>query len=361
MVAARGILLCGGGTGGHVMPGLALAAACRQEGATDLRWIGDPERLEARLVPAAGIPLLPYGLSRPRLRSWRWWLQSLGRGFHCFQSLRREPPRVIIALGGYAALLPGLLAPLLRRPLVVCEQNAWPGRTNRLLARRAALVITQFPEARRALPGARVACLGNPVRAFAPSPRGDKPGLRVLVMGGSLAAQSLNDCLAAAAAGLAQIPGLQLLHLAGEADRERMQGIYSQAGVDAEVFGFVDDMAAIYARVDLAVCRAGATTVAEACVVGLPVIYIPLPWAAEDHQTANARAVARRGGAVVLAQQDLHPAALVYLLRRLHGDRAALKQLADGALAQAHPRAATVVAQRIGALVGSDGEGRRRW
>ncbi len=172
MPKAAGILFCGGGTGGHVLPGLAVAGALRASGEHQLRWIGDPQRVEARLVPAAGIPLLPWGLSRPRLRDPRWLVAALGQAFRCYNELRLHPPQVVVALGGYAALLPGLLAPLLRRPLVVMEQNARAGRTNRLLARFAALVVTQFPEASRTLPARKVSQVGNPVRAISHLPRG---------------------------------------------------------------------------------------------------------------------------------------------------------------------------------------------
>lgn len=343
------------------MPGLALAAACVELGATDLRWIGDPERLEARLVPAAGIPLLPLGLSRPRLRSPRWLLQSLSRAVGCLRELRCRRPRVVIALGGYAALLPGLIAPFLRIPLIVCEQNAWPGRTNRLLARRATAVITQFPEAARSLPKSRIHRLGNPIRPFKPLPRGQHQTFTLLVMGGSLAARSLNECLIAALPALRAFPDLHIIHLAGEADAERMRRSYAQAGVSATVHGFVEDMAAIYEESDLALCRAGATTVAECCAAGLGAIYVPLPWAAEDHQSANARAIARGGGAVVIDQAVFNPAALQSVLRRLVSDRRLVARLGQQALGLAHPHAAQDVAQLVAQLVGRRRTGAWRW
>ncbi|MFW5752686.1 MAG: UDP-N-acetylglucosamine--N-acetylmuramyl-(pentapeptide) pyrophosphoryl-undecaprenol N-acetylglucosamine transferase [Planctomycetota bacterium] len=344
MSAAAGILFCGGGTGGHVFPGLAVAAACRARGEHDLRWVGDPARLEARLVPQAGISLLPFGLSRPRPRDPRWLVRSLLQLGACWRELRRRPPRVVVALGGYAALIPGLLAPLLRRPLVVLEQNARAGRTNRLLARRANAVVTQFAEAARDLPRSRVHCLGNPIRPLRPQVRGRGPVLRVLVMGGSLAARSLNDLLLAAAPGLASVPDLELVHLAGEADRPRMVAAYGAAGLPVEVLGFCEDMPALYSRVDLVLGRAGATTVAECCAAGLGALYVPLPWAAEDHQTANARAVARHGGAVVLRQADLRPAGLVRLLRRLATRRDEVARLGRGAQRLGRPGAAQAVA-----------------
>lgn len=340
---ASGVLFCGGGTGGHVFPGLAVAAACRQQGLTDQRWIGDPERLEAKLVPPEGITLLPIGLSRPRIKSLRWWVRALRVLWACVQELRRRPPQVVVALGGYAALIPGLLAPWLRRPLVVLEQNALPGRTNRLLAKRATVIVSQFAEARRYLPADKVQQLGNPVRAFQRMPRGQQAGLRVLAMGGSLAAKSLNDCLVAAAPALAQLEGIHVIHLAGKDDHERVAAAYQACGLSAEVFGYVDDMASLYARVDLALCRSGATSVAECCVAGLGAIYIPLPWAAEDHQTHNARAVARIGGAVVLPQPYLNAPSLVHLLQRFAAEPALCQRFADHAHTLARPQAAADV------------------
>ena len=353
MTRASGVLFCGGGTGGHVFPGLAVAEACREAGMTDLRWIGDPERLEATAVPARGIPLLPIGLSRPRIRSPKWIAQALRRAWACWRELGQRPPLVVVALGGYAALLPGLLAPWRRRPVVVLEQNAHAGRTNRLLSRRADAVVVQFGAAVRRLPAKRCHVLGNPVRPLAPSPhgRGNAQRLRVLVMGGSLAARSVNDLLIAAAPGLAAHGGIELVHLAGEADQQRVSDAYAKAGLNAEVLGFVDDMAAVYERVDLALSRAGATSVAECCNAGLGAVYIPLPWAAEDHQTANARAVAAHGGAVVISQDRAHPAGLVRLMARLANNRHEVAQLGRGALAMAKPHAAADVVALLQTIV----------
>ncbi|TVR11086.1 MAG: UDP-N-acetylglucosamine--N-acetylmuramyl-(pentapeptide) pyrophosphoryl-undecaprenol N-acetylglucosamine transferase [Planctomycetota bacterium] len=360
MRRGHGIVLCGGGTGGHIMPGLALAAACRALGAEDVRWIGDPDRLEAQLVPQANIPLLPWGLSRPRLRSPRWWMQALRRAWHCWRSMRTQPPRVVVALGGYAALLPGLLAALQRRPLVVLEQNAWPGRTNRLLARVADVVVTQFAEVERHLPRAKARRLGNPVRAFPRRLRGQDPTITVLIMGGSLSARSLNDAVSASAPALSQIGGVRIIHLAGADDCQRMAEVYAQHGLDAQVHAFIQDMEPIYAAADLALCRAGATTVAECCSCGLGAIYIPLPWAAEDHQTANARAVARVGGAVVLPQDALNAASLRYLLTRLLQDRSVLRRLGERAASIDCPQAARRVALLCQAVVGH-AKGASRW
>jgi UDP-N-acetylglucosamine--N-acetylmuramyl-(pentapeptide) pyrophosphoryl-undecaprenol N-acetylglucosamine transferase len=347
---AEGVLFCGGGTGGHVLPGLAVASALRAQGGGTLRWIGDPERIEARLVPGAGIPLLPLGLSRPRLASPRWLIHAMRTAWGCWREMRSRPPQAVVALGGYASLIPGLLAPLTGRPLIVMEQNARAGRTNRLLSRFAARVITQFDEASEHLPAPRVRRFGNPVRAIPCQPRGGAATFTVLVVGGSLAAKSLNDLVALAAKPLKTIPGLRLVHIAGEQDRARIASIYADAGLDAEVLGFVDDMPTLYGRIDLAVTRAGATTVAELCAAGIPALYIPLPWAADDHQTANARAVADAGGALLLPQATTRPEDVVGHLARLAGDRATVAAMGRAAAVLARPDAARRVARLVTAL-----------
>ena len=346
-VKMRNIVFCGGGTGGHVLPGLAVAARLRELGVQHIRWIGDPQRIEATLVPGAGIPLLPTGLPRPRLTSPGWWWAAGRCAVGVTWELLRRRPAVVVALGGYAALLPGLIAPWLRIPLVVMEQNAHAGRTNRLLAKRARAVATQFPEAAKLLPAGRVHMLGNPVRAISAKVRGQGETLTVVVMGGSLSAKSLNDLVLAAAPALAAIPGLRIVHLAGDADAERARATWAAAGVAAEVHGFWQDMPGLYERTDLALTRSGATTVAELCCAGIGALYVPLPWAAEDHQTANAQAVVAVGGAIVLPQATATPALLAGHLARLADDRAAVAALGAGAQRLARPSAADDVARLV--------------
>ncbi len=362
MPKAEGFLFCGGGTGGHVLPGLAVAASLRSRGATSLRWIGDPDRIEARLVPAAGVTLLPLGLHRPRIRDPRWLLHAVRTGWSCARELLARPPRVVIALGGYAALVPGLLAPILRRPLVIMEQNAHAGRTNRLLARGADAVVTQFAEAARLLPRSRIHALGNPVRNISFQARGGALRLRVLVMGGSLAARSLNDLIVAAAPGLVCVGNIHCVHLAGQDDFERCQQAWiaagarlveagndqtTQPGVTVEVHRFVEDMPTLYNRIDLAVSRSGATTVAELAVAGIGALYVPLPWAAEDHQTANAQAVVRIGGAIVFPQATTTGAALAQALIGLAEQRTRVVTLGTQAHRLARPQAAADVATLV--------------
>ena len=347
MVQARGVLFCGGGTGGHIFPGLAVAEQCRAAGIDQVSWIGDPDRLEARLVPEAGIPLLAYGLSRPRIKNPFWYLKAFRLLIKTWRHLRKQPPRCVVSSGGYAALLPGILAPLLGRPLVVIEPNARPGKTNRLLALFARLVVIQFADAAHYLQNGNVQQLGNPVRSISVKPRGQEQKLRILVMGGSLSAKSINELIFESLAHLEQHADIEFIHVAGEEAKDQTQAAYDKAGVQAQVHGFVDDMPALYNSVDLAICRSGATSVAELCAAGIGACYIPLPWAADDHQTANARAVARVGGAVVLPQRQIKAAGLARLITRLNNNRSLVRQLGEQSYSLSRPQAALAIWQEM--------------
>ncbi len=354
MAQARGIVFCGGGTGGHIFPGLAVAAACREAGVDRLVWIGDPQRIEAEIVPAAGLELLPFGLSRPRLLNPLWHFKALRLLWKTWRYLRAHPPKCIVASGGYAALLPGLLAPLLGRPLIVIEPNARPGKTNRLLACFADLVITQFADARKFLQAERVEQFGNPVRPINASTRGQSNILKILVMGGSLSASGINKLLQEALPHVDKQAAIEFIHLAGKANVEETERFYEEAGMSATVHGFVDDMPALYNEIDLAICRSGATSVSELCAAGIGSIYIPLPWAADDHQTANARAVARVGGAVVLPQRQLSGKGLAQLITRLNNNRDEVAKLGENATQLARPDAAQDIWNAMRRMPGAD-------
>ncbi len=347
MVKPSGILLCGGGTGGHIYPGIALADAFKSVGEYNIRWIGDPERVEAELVPAAHITLMPYGLARPRPRNPKWILHACLTAWRCYREMRTNPPKVVVALGGYASLLPALMGYVCKRPVYVMEQNAKAGRTNKLLARLARHVFTQFRSASVGLPVVRVRRYGNPVRNFPSRLRGQDETMTLLVMGGSLSARSLNDLVAAMLSDIVEKQSLSIIHLAGTEDEERMRDVYKQAGIHAEVLGYCSDMAAVYERSDIALCRAGATSVAELCSAGLGALYVPLPWAADDHQTANARAVACVGGAVVLPQRTISASGLARVVNKLLADRSLVTELGCSAKKLARPDAAQDIALHI--------------
>jgi len=337
-----------GGTGGHVMPALAVAQCLRADG-WRVVWMGAPGSMESRLVPRHGYDMawVDFGglrgkglatklLLPPRLLRALW---QAGR------ALRRVRPSVVLGMGGYITVPGGLMAALLRRPLVIHEQNSTAGLANRVLARLAARVLTAFPTA---LPRARET--GNPVRediAALPAPAlryGARRGpLRVLVVGGSLGAQALNEAVPRALRLLAADARPQVIHQAGEKHLQDLRAAYAASGVDGELVTFIDDMAGAYRDADLVICRAGATTVAELAAAGVAAVLVPYPHAVDDHQTANARVLSGAGAAVLLPQNQLTPETLAGLLGGL--TREQLLAMAERARALARPDAARTVAR----------------
>lgn len=343
----RTIMIMAGGTGGHVMPGLAVAAEMR---ARDWRvvWLGNPTGMEATLVPRHGIAMRWVSMGGVRGKGWATRLLlpfTLLRAFwQSLRALRATRPAVVLGMGGYVAFPGGMMAALLNRPLVVHEQNSVAGLTNRVLARLADRVLEAFPGS---LPGAQ--CTGNPLRAGmarddAPLLRyGARQGpLRLLVVGGSLGAQALNEVVPAALARLAPASRPEVVHQSGRGRRDALQARYDGVGVRATVLEFIDDMAEAYARADLLVCRAGAMTVAEIAAVGVASVLVPFPHAVDDHQAGNARFLSGQGAALLLPQAQLTAERLATLLAGL--DRPALAQMAARARALARPEAASRVA-----------------
>ncbi len=350
MSVAAPVLIMAGGTGGHIFPGLAVAEALAAAG-VPVVWLGAAGGLETRLVPARGIALetVPVtglrgkGLAarlRAPLMLLRAFAASLG-------VLRRVRPRSVLALGGYVAGPGGVAAWLLRRPLVVHEQNALAGFTNRVLARLARRVLVGFADA---LP--RAERVGNPVRAAIaalPPPdvrwtaRAGRP--RLLVLGGSQGARALNRALPLALARLAPTQRPEVLHQCGAHGVDDTRAAYAAAAVAARAEPFIDDMAAAYAWADLAVCRAGALTIAELAAAGLGAILVPFPYAVDDHQTRNAEALMAAGAAECVPEHDLDPARLADRLGDLLGDRARLLAMATAARTQARPDAAAAIAR----------------
>jgi UDP-N-acetylglucosamine--N-acetylmuramyl-(pentapeptide) pyrophosphoryl-undecaprenol N-acetylglucosamine transferase len=343
---AAGILFCGGGTGGHIYPGLAVAQALKDRGITAQRWVGDPSRLEATLVPKHGIPLLPWGLSRPRPKSPAWWLSFL-KGFLLVGcEFLRHPPKAVVATGGYASIVPGLWAAVLRRPLYVLESNALPGKVNRLLSCLATCSIGQFAAGRELLHGSYLV-LGNPVRRFAQRPRGQNQTVNILVMGGSLSASGINRLALAAAPLIAKDAPLHFVHLAGTKDQVACEEAWKNTGLNVEVVGYEHDMPRRYLDADLAISRSGATTVAELCAAGIGAIFIPYPHAADDHQSLNAQAIATAGGALVLKEADGSGQILAEMIATLVADRSKIAAMGENARHLSRPGAAKAIAKLI--------------
>ena len=328
-MSGRPILVMAGGTGGHVYPALAVARAL-QSHSQEIVWLGTHRGLESTVIPAAGIDIewiSVKGLRRkglvalvvaPFQLAWAL-LQSL------IVILRRRPAAVL-GMGGFVSGPGGLAAWLTRRPLVIHEQNAAAGLTNRLLARLARVVLQAFPGSFNSSVHAET--VGNPVRedisaVAAPAERfNDRQGpLRLLVLGGSQGALALNTTVPEALSKLPAQDRPLVRHQCGEKTLAAAREAYEASGVEVDLVPFIDDMASAYAWADLAVCRAGALTVAELCAVGLPALFVPYPGAVDDHQTANARSMADAGAAVIIDQSMLSADVLASQLSDWLGSR----------------------------------------
>ncbi len=346
-MTGRPILVMAGGTGGHVYPALAVARALQQH-SREVVWLGTHRGLESRVVPAAGISMEwvnVRGLRRkgvaalvvaPVQLAWAL-IQSLAVIMRC-------RPAAVLGMGGFVSGPGGVAAWLTRRPLVIHEQNAAAGLTNRLLARLARVVLQAFPGSFNSR--VRAETVGNPVRediAAVPAPElryPDRGGpLRLLVLGGSQGALALNRTVPAAISLLPQEMRPVVRHQCGSATIDRAREAYAQAGVDAELVPFIEDMASAYAWADLVVCRAGALTVAELCAVGVPAVFVPYPSAVDDHQTANAMPMVEAGAAAVIQEADLSDESLAGEMKRWMTSRADLLEHARRARQLARPQA----------------------
>jgi UDP-N-acetylglucosamine--N-acetylmuramyl-(pentapeptide) pyrophosphoryl-undecaprenol N-acetylglucosamine transferase len=346
-------MIMAGGTGGHVFPGLAVARELIGERA-QVVWLGTGHGLEAKLVPASGLPIEMDRIAIRGLRrsGWLRWLTlpfALSRAlYQALRVVRRRRPHVILSMGGFVAGPGGVIAWLTRTPLVIHEQNAIPGLTNRLLAPVADAVLCGFPTAFGG--AAKVRHVGNPVRASIaalaePEQRlANRSGrLRVLVVGGSRGAQALNDVVPKTIATFADTQRPEIWHQCGRRAEDATRRAYGQ--VAARVEAFIDDMAQAYAWSDVVLCRAGAMTIAELAAAGCASILVPYPYAVDDHQTANARYLTSRDAAILVPQAELTPARLAEVLTELAQHRDVLVRMAHAARGCASPDAAAVVAQ----------------
>jgi UDP-N-acetylglucosamine--N-acetylmuramyl-(pentapeptide) pyrophosphoryl-undecaprenol N-acetylglucosamine transferase len=353
--ASAPVLIMAGGTGGHIFPGLAVADALRACEIPVL-WLGAAGGMETTLVPARGIALqtVPVsGLRGKRLlaRLMAPWM-VLRALFASIRILRENQPRSVISMGGYVAGPGGIAAWLLRKPLLVHEQNRVPGLTNRVLARLAKRVLTGFPDA---FPTARGAeWTGNPVRAQIASlppptqrfPVREEQRASLLVLGGSLGARALNLRLPDALSLIPEEQRPRVLHQCGAAHVEVTRAAYARAQVDARVEPFIENMAQAYGEADLAICRAGALTLAELAAAGLGSILVPFPYAVDDHQTRNAQGFVHAGAAELVQERDFNAARFAHRLQVLLGDRERLLAMAQAARKLAKPDAAATIAQR---------------
>ncbi len=348
------ILIMAGGTGGHVFPALAVAEELRARGA-EVLWLGTRAGIEAEVVPRAGFSLFFINIAGLRGKGWLSRLLTpymLGLAF--LQSLAlflRLRPMAVLGMGGFVTGPAGFCAWLLDKPLLIHEQNAIAGLTNRLLAPLANKVLEAFPGS---LPAKHHPIhTGNPVRAgisaiAAPEQRlaGRGGPLRLLVIGGSLGAQVFNDIVPQALAALPVAERPEVWHQCGKRHLDAAEKSYRAAGISARIAPFIDDMAAAYAWADLVLCRAGALTIAELAAAGVASILVPYPHAVDDHQTANARYLSEHHAALLVSQTDLSVERLKTLLQELSLARDKLLAMAQAARARALPDAT----QRIAAL-----------
>jgi UDP-N-acetylglucosamine--N-acetylmuramyl-(pentapeptide) pyrophosphoryl-undecaprenol N-acetylglucosamine transferase len=347
------IIIAGGGTGGHVIPALAIAQELKKRFDAEVLFIGTARGIETRLVPQAGFPLelIKVGaLNKVSLMTRLKTLFDLPLAIAASSRLLTEfDPEVVIGVGGYASG-PAMVAAIRRKlPTLAFEPNVVPGFANRMIARWVSAVAVHFEETCEYFSRCKVT--GVPVRsAFfsIPAKVGGAPTL--LVFGGSQGARAINQAMTTpdSLAGLrAKIPGIHIIHQTGQRDYDRVLAAYEESGISAEVHKFIDDMPGTFWRADLLVCRSGASTVAEIAAAGKPAIFVPFPAAADDHQNVNARALERVGAAVVVEESNLEAAYLVETIAALIGDGVRLQSMSAAARSLAHPKAVEEIVEMV--------------
>ncbi|MCF6249793.1 MAG: undecaprenyldiphospho-muramoylpentapeptide beta-N-acetylglucosaminyltransferase [Methylococcaceae bacterium] len=340
------IIIMAGGTGGHVFPALAVAQYLAAKD-WDVSWIGTKKGMESRVIPAHGIEI--DWLSVQGLRG-----KSLGAKvnnaslllkafWQAFKILRKRKPDVVLGMGGYVAGPGGLMASFMGIPLIIHEQNRVPGTTNRLLVNKADKVLEAFPGS--FLQNVNAIFTGNPLRAhFVDFPEKQvwteesERELRILVVGGSLGAKILNDVVPVT---VAKLENMEIKHQTGTASIELVSKKYAELQVNAQTVEFIEDIASAYQWADLVICRAGAMTVSEIAAAALPAIFIPLPHAIDDHQTANAKYLVDAGAGLLLAQSELNEASLIMAISKV---KESLKQMGVAAKNKAKVDATAMVA-----------------
>jgi UDP-N-acetylglucosamine--N-acetylmuramyl-(pentapeptide) pyrophosphoryl-undecaprenol N-acetylglucosamine transferase len=342
-------ILAGGGTGGHVIPAIAIAQQLQKDYSAEVLFIGTARGIENRLVPAAGfsLKLVQVGaLNRVSFKTRLKTIFDLPRAVWDSRRILSEfRPDVVIGVGGYASG-PAMLAAILHRvPTLVFEPNFVPGFANRLVAPLVSGAAVHFAETGRYFRHCEVT--GVPVREafFQIATHDNASPKNLLVFGGSQGAHAINRVVMDSVADLClRVPGIQIVHQTGERDYNDAQAAYANLGDSVEAFRFIDDMPGLFKRADLLICRSGASTVAEVTAAGKPAIFVPFPRAADDHQKRNAEALERAGAAVMLEESKLNRESLVEVVGRLFSDPAQLERMGDAARKLAHPNAARDIA-----------------
>lgn len=354
------LLLAGGGTGGHLFPAVALAQLLmKQEENSAVQFVGTQKGLEARLLPKLGLPLRTVDMAGVVGRGWRGKLEMIPR---LLKSMRQAKvilsdfrPDLIIGVGGYSSVPVLLMAKLQGIPYLIHEQNAIPGLSNKLLGRWAKLICLSFSQTSGFNPSKSIVT-GNPLRPGLETIASQLPeNGKLLIFGGSRGARAINQAV------MQMLPLLKdsancpkILHQTGEDDFAQVQQAYSDVGMDPQqVVAFIDDMTAAYADAKLVICRAGATTLAELTVAGRPAVLIPFPFAAADHQTANAKALADAGAAQLLPQTELRPESLAKTVLELFCDLGSLQEMANRGRTLGRPGAAEKILSECRRLLGA--------
>jgi UDP-N-acetylglucosamine--N-acetylmuramyl-(pentapeptide) pyrophosphoryl-undecaprenol N-acetylglucosamine transferase len=351
------ILIAGGGTGGHVIPALAIARELKSRYNAEVVFVGTARGIENRLVPEAGFGLMRIKVGAlknvgllTRLRT----VMALPIAIlHARKIMKVFAPDVVVGVGGYASG-PAMAAAILGRiPTLAFEPNYVPGFANKMVGKRVSAAAVHFEQTGEFFRNPQV--VGVPVRqeffSVPPVEASHRPTL--LIFGGSQGAHAINQTVTSAAPEvLRQIPGLRIIHQTGERDYNDVEAAYSQLGVQAEVSAFIDNMPRAFAQSDLLVCRSGASTVAEITAAGKPAIFIPFPQAADDHQRRNAEAIAQGGAAILIPQAELTPQRLAQVIGELMTDRRRLQEMSERARALSHHDAAGRVARMVADLAG---------
>jgi UDP-N-acetylglucosamine--N-acetylmuramyl-(pentapeptide) pyrophosphoryl-undecaprenol N-acetylglucosamine transferase len=343
---SKTIMVMAGGTGGHIFPALAVAQQLRDAG-WRVVWLGNPEGMEAKLVPQHGFEMVNLKFAALRgkgiVRKLLLPLNLLKGFWQALKAIRQVKPNVVLGMGGYITFPGGMMAALTGVPLVLHEQNSVAGLANRVLAGVADRILTGFPDVFK-----KGAWIGNPVRPeiakiAPPAERlAERSGaLHVLVIGGSLGAQALNDMVPQGMALLGESDQPQIVHQAGEKHLDALKANYAAVGVQAHCVSFIEDMAGAYEWADLVICRAGALTIAELAAAGVASILVPFPHAVDDHQTGNAKFLVHAGGAFLLPQSDLTPEAIALIRNYSRGQ---LLEMSEKARSLAKPDATEAVA-----------------
>ncbi|HEY3768344.1 MAG TPA: undecaprenyldiphospho-muramoylpentapeptide beta-N-acetylglucosaminyltransferase [Candidatus Angelobacter sp.] len=351
------VLIAGGGTGGHVIPGLAIARELKARYNAEVLFVGTARGMENKLVPQAGFGLMRVKvgalknvslLTRLRTMFDLPWAVVESR-----KIIRLFEPDVVVGVGGYASGPAMAAAIMMHFPTLAFEPNYVPGFANKIVGHRVSAAAVHFEQTQKFFNNAQV--VGVPVRPefFQVQPLNRNHPPTLLIFGGSQGARAINQAMVAAAPQvLRQIPSLQIIHQTGEREYNDVQAAYQSAGIAAEVSAFIDDMPAAFARANLLLCRAGASTIAEATAAGKPAIFVPLPTAADDHQRRNAEAIAQGNAAVLVPQAELTPERLAQVITELFADPNRLKAMAERARALSHHDAAGRVARMVAELAG---------